>query len=478
MTHLSLTWLLPLLLCAPAFQDRGLPKEAAAKLEELLKGLDSDESPQREASQRQLHEMSARYGKAFVDVLKSRSTGVPVQVKASIEEFLAYRGRVLKACGALSAFDALDTPDLKGKRFVIFNTGGYSTQGATLDFHYVYGWLLGETKDNIRLADESFTCGVITAWKELPRDWDRYKDKHPQNAPLPGFYREVDFDLFCKELIESGTTPSTHPFARRERVHLVGTAIYAYWAFKTGRDETGLKLLAEVEEVFKGPHNDWVKSMKSVSELLECSLVQELRVRAIESARGGAPRAELLTSWKLIRDRLPENEYPGEAKAMCKHYEDLLKEDESRVETKQEAFAKLTASQKVDYWMYRLRELPCSQWSDPGECNILENGFFGEKDRPLNAAQELVKLGMAAVPALIEHLEDERPTRSVGWHRMFNHGSYYLLRYGDCCQQIFQAITRQEIYSRSSTNGYPIKDGVGAAVRKRAQEWWEKNLKK
>ena len=240
----------------------------------------------------------------------------------------------------------------------------------------------------------------------------------------------------------------------------------------------GLQLLQLVEEAFNGPHNDWVKSMNSVSELLECSLVQELRLRAIQSAHGGALRGELLKSWKLIEDRLPEKECPGEAKAMHRHYEDLLKEDGAWVEPKKEELLKYTTAQKVDYWMYKLRELSCSQWSDPGECDVLQNGFFAEKDRPLNAAQELVKLGTAALPAIIDHLDDARPTRSVGWHRMFSHGSYYLLRYGDCCQQIFHAITEQEIYSRSSTNGYPIKDGQGAALKKKAQEWWEKNGKK
>ncbi len=478
MSRIYLSLLFPLLFSAQAVQDPSLPKEAASKLDVVLKGLDSDEAPRRAIAQGQLHELYAQYGTGLVDALNKRSAGVPIQVKASIEDFLAYRGRVMKACKVLSAFDVLDTPDLKGKRFVIFNTGEYSSQGETIDFRYVYGWLLGETKENLRLADESSTCGDVTPWKELPRDWDRFKAKHPQNAPLPGYFKDVDFDLFCRELIESGKAPSAHPYATREKIHLVGTAIYAYWAFKRGRDETGLKLLELVEEIFKGPHNDWVKSMKSVSELLECSLVQELRVRAIQSANSGLPRADLIKSWKLIGDRLPENEYPGEAKAMFRHYEDLLKEDGAWIEPNKEELAKYTTTQKVDYWMFKLRELSCSQREDPGECDVLQDGFFAEKDRALNAAQELVKLGTAALPAIIEHLDDARPTRSVGWHRMFSHGSYYLLRYGDCCQQIFHAITKHEIYSRSNTNGYPIKDGQGTAVKKKAQEWWERNRKK
>jgi len=130
-----LSWLFALIFSAQAVQDPPLPKEAAAKLDEVLKALDSDDAGRREAAQHRLHELHAQYGTSFVDAVKTRSAGAPIQVKASIEDFLAYRDRVMKACKVLSAFDVLDTPDPIGKRFVIFNTGAARTAvGASISF--------------------------------------------------------------------------------------------------------------------------------------------------------------------------------------------------------------------------------------------------------------------------------------------------------------------------------------------------------
>ena len=56
--------------------------------------------------------------------------------------------------------------------------------------------------------------------------------------------------------------------------------------------------------------------------------------------------------------------------------------------------------------------------------------------------------------------------------------SYYTLTYGDCCQQIFEAIALHSIYDRSTTNGYPIKDGEGKRCKERAEAWWKDFQKK
>src|SRR5262249_31422845 len=56
--------------------------------------------------------------------------------------------------------------------------------------------------------------------------------------------------------------------------------------------------------------------------------------------------------------------------------------------------------------------------------------------------------------------------------------SYNTLTYGDCCQQIFEAIALQSIYERSSTSGYPIRDGKGKQCKERAEKWWQEFQKK
>ena len=103
----------------------------------------------------------------------------------------------------------------------------------------------------------------------------------------------------------------------------------------------------------------------------------------------------------------------------------------------------------------------------------LIQSFDPAKEGTPNPAVELKKLGYEVLPLVIAHLEDDRPTRCVGFWRNFAPESYYTLTYGDCCQQIFEAIALHSIYERSSTSGYPLRDGKGKECKERAQQWWQ-----
>src|SRR5579872_4456167 len=93
MTRIGFSWLLPLLLAPQLAQEPGLPKQADVALDEILKNLDSEDAHRRDAAQKQLDELYAQYGAPLITALKTRSVGAPIQVKASIDVFLAYRDR-------------------------------------------------------------------------------------------------------------------------------------------------------------------------------------------------------------------------------------------------------------------------------------------------------------------------------------------------------------------------------------------------
>ncbi|HZZ82774.1 MAG TPA: hypothetical protein VFE62_30020 [Gemmataceae bacterium] len=164
------------------------------------------------------------------------------------------------------------------------------------------------------------------------------------------------------------------------------------------------------------------------------------RNNAIYAGHGSTGRKELKESWDQIA-ALPYHEHRAEAKHMAMLYQQLLDEDARWIEPKAKAIAKMTPEQKVSYWMYHLRDLDIGQYSDPGTCDVLERFPFGLKRDKANAAKELEKLDMAAIPALIKHMDDLRPTRCKGHWRSYWPEGHYLLRYGDCCQQIFESIT-------------------------------------
>ena len=71
----------------------------------------------------------------------------------------------------------------------------------------------------------------------------------------------------------------------------------------------------------------------------------------------------------------------------------------------------------------------------PGSCDIFDT-LAGKKGTP---AHKLVDLGYEAVPQLIEHLDDERYTRSVGYHRNF-YFSHHVLRVSECAMTIISRI--------------------------------------
>jgi hypothetical protein len=461
-----------LLLQEKPVSQSSLPEKTRAALKKVLSALDSSDITDRESARRELRRLSDSYGEPIILLAQEQTRGSSPEVKSSVEDLVTFRRRVEQARKVVAAYNALDTPDLTGKKFIVYNTGGYSVGGGALEYYYTYGWLLEESTDTILIADESPECVTITRRKELPKGWDPIRDKHPKDAPLPGFYKEVDFELFCGDLLKNGIAPSDRPYASREAAHLVNEAVYTYWAFKRGMNDLGLALLAQTQRTFEGPHNDWVKSKQTLTQLINASLVQHLRANALSAARGGEIRPRLLERWRLIANRLPEDEYPGEAKEMCRLYQKLIDEDGAWVELKKEDIAHLSIQKKAEYWMYKLRELAASQSSDPGTCNVLQGPFGGQKGEETDPAHQLVRLGRSALPLIIEHLDDPSPTRSMGWHRIFIPATYYLLRYGDCCQQIFEAITGFGIWTQSSTNGYPISDGLAVVAKKKAEKWF------
>src|SRR5262249_48191679 len=66
----------------------------------------------------------------------------------------------------------------------------------------------------------------------------------------------------------------------------------------------------------------------------------------------------------------------------------------------------------------------------------------------------------------------------VGFWRHYAPGSYYTLTYGDCCQQIFEAIALHSIYEMKGAGGYPTRDGLGKQCKERAEKWWQEFQKK
>jgi hypothetical protein len=86
-----------------------------------------------------------------------------------------------------------------------------------------------------------------------------------------------------------------------------------------------------------------------------------------------------------------------------------------------------------------------------------------------SASAHLQKLGWAAVPALIGHLEDESPTRCMSFYRAHILGSYDLLRVADVCGSLLYSITAKDFPEHQQIYGSERRGRVARDWKR----WWD-----
>jgi hypothetical protein len=388
-------------------------------------------------------------------------------------------------------FQASDGARVKGKRWVVIDTGPVDWKGERL------GWLLEEREDKLTLLDD---VGWVLILQKPSKG--QQKPKTAKNVLLEQFLtpkdriawevRDGDFATFCKKHLTKGLPDLFYErkgFRMMDggRGGLAGwiiiTTRYGCWARQTGQTELAEKLFAQAKkgQELYGKRFGWGDERSSLHLFVADQLVAGCRSGAISAAHAGAARTELLKQWETLAV-IPYHQEREQAGAIVRHYKDLIAEDRAWEEPTREKLARMSEDERVRYWMYHLRDHAVGQFMDPGMCFVLSSGWLIDpeptKDQKPNPAVELKKLGLAAVPQIIAHLDDERPTRCQGHWRMYAPDSFYLLRYGDCCQQILESISGLKIYERKDTNGYPIKDGQGKACKEKAERWWMEYQKK
>lgn len=180
-------------------------------------------------------------------------------------------------------------------------------------------------------------------------------------------------------------------------------------------------------------------------------------------------RAELLTRLKKFLKNYSKSEHYERAKETAEMLLEIQAEEELHEPAKD--FDKLTVEQKVAELIFQLRDQNGHQWSQPGSCDIFSLDFMTqwgmeidnyEKNKlSLSPAGKLVEIGFDAVPQLIKSLDDQRLTRSVGFHRDF-YFSHHVLRVGNCAEQIL---------SRIANRGF-------SEGKEQVETWWNEVQKK
>jgi hypothetical protein len=447
-----LLWPALMLLCP------GLPLDADPEtdLAEILRRLDADSAQERDRAQAELGRWCETTGAEAEALLRSAREGVSAEVRVRIELQLDVfeRGRALRKELGIT-FDKAALPPVAGKKRVRFNAGRPEPDFiGPEESRFVHGWLLKETESAFELLEDDLRVHVRA--KKLEFD-----PKYAEDSPAPGNIETIDFAGECRAWLENRASVLS---GGGERLSAI-TLAYAWWASEAGLCELSLACHERVRE--DAVEYAAVPSFRGeASDLAPHWIALHLRSAADHSAAEGRPRAELLARWKGIA-AIPSNPLTESAKKRVAEYESLVAEDEAWKEPSAEELAKADPATRARYWMHHFRDAVAADsdaWTDEVD---------GERE-PKGPFDQLVLLGRDALPEIVAHLEDARPTRRIGFED--NHHreeSYYLESCADGCAALVEKIGGVDLGDWARAHGMPIGGPDWRERRaKAAQAWW------
>ena len=292
---------------------------------------------------------------------------------------------------------------------------------------------------------------------------------------------------FLRELVERAAANERNSWRRFGNQLNEGSEVVVLARACAAQNEPGLsrELMVAARELLEKDRN-WNAKAIGFQEAFSEDLANMTMWRIIvDFGNIEVPRAELLTRLKKFLKNYPKSKHYERAKETAELLLEIQAEEELHEPTKD--FDKLTVEQKVAELIFQLRDQNGHQWSQPGSCDIFSLDFMtqwgmeidnDEKNKlSLSPAGKLVEIGFDAVPQLIKSLDDQRLTRSVGFHRDF-YFSHHVLRVGDCAEQILSRIANRGFYNGRTTNSAMIKDGEQATVNEQIETWWNEVQKK
>jgi hypothetical protein len=249
--------------------------------------------------------------------------------------------------------------------------------------------------------------------------------------------------------------------------------VLAWACSQRALDEPAAKLYAEAfDPRYDRPGEDQEKVRKTLREQVADDLAHtEMWRGVLQFGDPKVPRRDLLSRFERLTKSFPKSKYHDRASEAVVLLKKMIEEDEEHARHRKEGkpFDQLGKEEQIAELIFQLREQNGHQFMQPGHCDILDR-FGGENND--TAAHKLVKIGYDAVPQLIEHLDDKRFTRSVGYHRNF-YFSHHVLRVCDCSLVILEEIAGLSFWQPKSTFSYISldKDG-GGEVKKKVDAWY------
>ncbi|WP_395751284.1 HEAT repeat domain-containing protein [Prosthecobacter sp.] len=372
-------------------------------------------------------------------------------------------------------FSTLGYPDVKEARWAEIWTGSWSSSGGEdkPKAHTIQGFI---TKDS---KAEFFVVRT-----------DLFSSKLKKSKPDTPSHERVGFEErpFLK-MVEQQLEALRHP--PKDSWHRFGAKLglkaevffLAYVCWQRGEEDLAAQLYAEAQKLT--PFRSQTREPGQMQEDLEKDLGHAAMWDAVLRCGGGSlgwhdwgssgklePRTDLLKAFRRVVQLFPHCEHVERAKQSADMLERMIQEDKINPPLTQKEIDQLPLDKRVAKLVWMLRDQNGHQWSQPGWCDV-----FSMEEKGTSPAHQLLAIGYPAAPALIEALNDERFSRSVGFHRNF-HFSHTILTVGDCAQQILSRMSGQNFYSPASTSGYMSNEEKMLEVQKAARKWWEEYQKK
>lgn len=370
-------------------------------------------------------------------------------------------------------FDSLGFPDIEGCAFVRVAKGRFADGPAWMFYwkpgaHGSWGFPMAGSESSPTTV-LSVDLSEVAAHR-IPASVENHNIADPAIRNL-----EDAASAYLKHA--SSMLEGDDPFRGRHFAqvgHRTEVFILARVCDANGLDKLSDDLLALAEKLRGG--QKWNEPAPPVGESVRKEIAHTMMWRAVRAF--GAPaisRERLLERFEWIVASFPESRHAERAKRTRDLLRSMIAEDKAHAK-KAKPLDEMTTEERVADLIFRLREQNGRQYSQPGSCDIFDD-FGGVRAGEDTPAHKLVGIGYAAVPQLIEALDDQRFTRSVGFHRDF-YFSHFVLRVGDCALAIIERIAGRSFYKRRSTSSEMVKNGEASPVKKEVAAWWKGFQKK
>ncbi len=329
-------------------------------------------------------------------------------------------------------FGRLGFPDVKERAFVRYFYGWNIYSGGRREEMWSNGFMLEDTPEKFRVLTLRFNALEFAKAKKSDTEY-RYEP-----ADLRAFaeaeLRPADpQDPASRQRAFIG---SPH-FTARTQLFVLG-----WMCSRQGLDDLAARLCAAAQETAGLNQRDtpqderaWPFRSKLDRDLGHFEMWRT--VVAFGDLR--LTRRELHARLRTLPVLYPHCDHLPRAAALAERLEKMIAEDDAHPARTDAEIALLPPAEQAAEWLFRLRDQHGEQFSQPGWVDIFSTGEPGET----SPAHRLVKLGDAAVPALLAALGDPRLTRSVGYGRNFRF-SHEVITVGDAALKILERIAGRE----------------------------------